>query len=250
VERRSVAGRHGSCEGAVESCGLVAGHAAHLCRITYLSLRFYGSGRYELLTGGGRGSVVANSSGLASSAPSPSRSCPSTILEANIYFSHVDFVEDASDVGASISDKEDKEDDLEGGALTFGLGIAGVATAFPIFPMIFSFSDFSLLFSASGDARASLVHPKLPDSYQDLDRCLRAWVAKFFNCSNCGQEECIIVDATNVASAGMDVSDGSIAPTTEDRLRLAIMINCDPNREYRVQEKVALEPGKANGTLN
>jgi hypothetical protein len=62
--------------------------------------------------------------------------------------------------------------------------------------------------------------------------------------------EGIIVDATNVASAGIDVSGGSIAPTTEDRLRLAIVINCDPNREHRMQEKVALEPGKASGTLN
>jgi hypothetical protein len=50
------------------------------------------------------------------------------------------------------------------------------------------------------------------------------------------------VNATNVASAGIDVSYGSIAPATEDRLRLAIVISCDPNREHRVQEKVALGP--------
>jgi hypothetical protein len=60
----------------------------------------------------------------------------------------------------------------------------------------------------------------------------------------------IIVDATNVASAGADVSDGSIAPTTDDRFRLAIVINCDPNAEYRVQEKSRGDPGKANGILN
>jgi hypothetical protein len=107
------------------------------------------------------------------------------IFGSEYLFSCVDFVEDASDVGVSISDKEDKEDDLEGGALTFGLGIAGIATAFPIFPTIFSSSCCSQRRAMHG---ASPVHPKLPDSYQDLDRCLRAWVAKFFDCSNCGQE--------------------------------------------------------------
>lgn len=56
--------------------------------------------------------------------------------------------------------------------------------------------------------------------------------------------EGIIVDTTNVASTGIDVSDGSIAPATEDRLRLTIVVNCDPNREYRMQEKVALGPRK------
>jgi len=60
----------------------------------------------------------------------------------------------------------------------------------------------------------------------------------------------IIVDATNVASAGIDVSDGSVALATEDRFRLAIVINCDPNAEYRVQEKSHWDPGKANGILN
>ena len=53
--------------------------------------------------------------------------------------------------------------------------------------------------------------------------------------------EGIIVDATNVASAGIDVSYGSIAPATEDRLRLAIVISCDPNKEHRVQEKSRIE---------
>src|ERR1700722_7709156 len=57
--------------------------------------------------------------------------------------------------GSSISDKEDKEDDPEGGALTFGLGVAGAATVLPSFPTIFSSSNFSLLFSASGDARSA-----------------------------------------------------------------------------------------------
>jgi hypothetical protein len=60
----------------------------------------------------------------------------------------------------------------------------------------------------------------------------------------------IIVDSTNVASAGTDVSDGSIAPATEDRFRLVIVINCDPNAEHRVQEEVVLGPGKASGILN
>ena len=59
--------------------------------------------------------------------------------------------------------------------------------------------------------------------------------------------EGIVVDATSVASAGIDVSDGSIAPATEDRLHLAIVINSDPNREHHMQEKVALGP---NGILN
>ena len=59
----------------------------------------------------------------------------------------------------------------------------------------------------------------------------------------------IIIDATNVVSAGTDVSDGSIALATEDRFRLAIVINCDPNAEYRVQ-KSRWDPGKANGILN
>jgi hypothetical protein len=171
-------------------------------------------------------------------------------LEANIYFSCVDFVEDASDVGASTSDEEDKEDDLEGGALTFGLGIAGVATAFPIFPMIFS-SDFSLLFSASGHARSASHPSKTPGFVSGFGSMLVGLGREVFRLLELRTGvEGIIVDATNVASAGMDVSDGSIAPTTEDRLRLAVVINCDPNREYRVQEKVALEPGKANGTLN
>jgi hypothetical protein len=176
-------------------------------------------------------------------------------LEANIYFSRVDFVEDASDVGASISDKSDKEeeddDDPEGGTLTFGLGIAGVATPFPIFPMIFSSSNFSLLFSASGDARSASRPSKTPGFVSGFGSMLAGLGREVFRLLELRTGvEGIIVDATNVASAGMDVSDGSIAPTTEDRLRLAIVINCDPNREYRVQEKVALEPGKANGTLN
>jgi hypothetical protein len=38
------------------------------------------------------------------------------------------------------------------------------------------------------------------------------------------------------------MSYGSIAPATEDCLRLAIVISCDPNKEHRVQEKVALGP--------
>lgn len=172
-------------------------------------------------------------------------------MEANIYFSCVDFVEDASDVGASISDKEDKENDLEGGALTFGLGIAGIAIAFPIFPTIFSSSGFSLLFSASGDARSVSRPSKTPGFVSGFGSMLAGLGREVFRLLELWTGvEGIIVDATNVTSAGMDVSDGSIAPTTEDRLRLAIVINCDPNREYPVQEKVALEPGKANGTLN
>ena len=50
-----------------------------------------------------------------------------------------------------------------------------------------------------------------------------------------GKED-IIIDETNVASAGTYVSDGSIEPATEDRLRLAIVINCDRNAKYRGQE--------------
>src|SRR4051812_47428138 len=96
-------------------------------RQAYPSLPFHGSGRYELLTGGGRERAVAISSGSASSASSPSGSCPLLSLEADILFAGVDFVEDASDGGSSISDESDK-DDPEGGALTFGLGNAGVAT--------------------------------------------------------------------------------------------------------------------------
>jgi hypothetical protein len=95
--------------------------------------------------------------------------------------------------------------------------------------------------------RAPPVHPTPPDSCQSLDRCLQAWVANLFNCSGVGG---IIVDATNVAPAGTDVSDGSITPTTEDRFRLAIVINCDPNAEYRVQEKSRWDPGKASGIPN
>src|SRR5271170_7252374 len=60
----------------------------------------------------------------------------------------------------------------------------------------------------------------------------------------------IIVDATNVASAGTDVSDGSIALATEDHFHLAIVINCDSNAEYCVQEKSRWDPGKASGILN
>ena len=81
------------------------------------------------------------------------------------------------------------------------------------------------------------IHPTLPDSYQGLDRCLQVWVANLFDCSNCGQGVGgIIVDTTSVASAGTDVSYGSIALATEDHFRLAIVISCDPNAEYRVQK--------------
>ena len=62
--------------------------------------------------------------------------------------------------------------------------------------------------------------------------------------------EGIIVDATNVASAGIDVSYGSIAPATEDCLRLAIVISCDTNKERRVQEKVALGPRRGHDRLH
>lgn len=91
------------------------------------------------------------------------------------------------------------------------------------------------------------IHPTLLDSCQGLDRCLQAWVANLFGLlelrTGVGG---IIVDATNVASARTDVSDGSIALATEDRFRLAIVINCEPNAEYRVQEKSRGDPGKAN----
>jgi len=67
-------------------------------RQAYPSLPSHGSGRYELLTGGGRESAVAISSGSASSASSPSELCPSASLEVDIFFAGVDFVEDASDL--------------------------------------------------------------------------------------------------------------------------------------------------------
>jgi hypothetical protein len=76
------------------------------------------------------------------------------------------------------------------------------------------------------------IHPTLLDSCQGLGRCLQAWVANLFGLleprTGVGG---IIVDATNVASARTDVSDGSIALATEDRFRLAIVINCEPSAE-------------------
>jgi hypothetical protein len=72
----------------------------------------------------------------------------------------------------------------------------------------------------------------------------------FSTALNCGQEwEGIILDAINAASAGTDIGDGSIAPATEDRLHLAIVIYYDSNEEYRLQEKSRGNPGKANSIL-
>jgi hypothetical protein len=110
-------------------------------------------------------------------------------LETDILFPGVDFVEDASDGGSSISDKEDKEDDPKGGTLTFGLGVAGVAAVLPFFPTIFSSSNFSLLLSVPDDARsASRPSNTLGFVLGGLGRCLQAWVANLFDRSNCGQE--------------------------------------------------------------
>jgi hypothetical protein len=169
-------------------------------------------------------------------------------LEANIYFSRVDFVEDASDVGSSISDKSDKEDDPTGGALTFGLGIAGAATALPIFPTIFSSSSFSFAVLCVRQCTERLPSTKtlgFVSGFGSMFAGLGCEAFRLLELRTGG--EGIVVDATSVASAGIDVSDGSIAPATEDRLHLAIVINSDPNREYRTQEKVALGP---NGILN
>jgi hypothetical protein len=200
-----VAGQHGSRESGSVSQTL-SPKTPPMCRITVSSLPLCGSGGYEMSwPGGGRESAAAIFSGSVSSASSPSGLCPSASLEADIFFLRCRLVEDASDVGSPLSDESDKEYAHRRGALSFGLYCRRLVSLCPSFPPSFPLQTF-LCYSPH---QAPPIHPKTPAFVSGFRSTVcRLGLRTFSPVRTANKSGRHVIEA---ASAGIDVSDGSIA---------------------------------------